>query len=493
MTKKMMLAVDYGASSGRVMGGTYNGETLSIQEIHRFSNDPVMLGNKNGSTMYWDFLRLFHEMKYGILKSKQWGQAESISVDTWGVDYGLLNKDGCLLANPIHYRDQRTNGMLQKAFTRIERQKFYKITGNQFMEINTAFQLMADTEQRSELLEQAETMLLMPDLFQYYLSGVMASEYTIASTTQMLDASKKNWSAQIINGLGIPERILQPIVMPGTKLGTLRPELSRELDVGMADVIAVAGHDTQSAMAAVPAETEDFIFLSCGTWSLLGTEMDAPVINGQSYACNMTNEGGCGGKISFLKNIIGLWLIQESRRQWIREGREYSFGQLEAMAKNEMPFCSFVDPDAPEFVPAGNIPERIRTYCSRTGQRIPENAGAVVRCINESLAMKYKSALEEIQCCTGRTYRVIHLVGGGAQSALLCQMTANACGIPVIAGPVEATVYGNLAMQLMASGEVKNLKEIRSIIRNSEAIVRYEPENVEQWQEAYDKYSQFTK
>lgn len=483
-----MLAVDYGASSGRVMMGTFDGNKLSVQEAHRFSNDPVILGRKNGSSMYWDFLRLFHEMKTGILKSKQYGQAVSVGVDTWGVDYGLLDKSESLLSNPIHYRDQRTEGMLEKAFKQIDRERLYEITGNQFMEINTAFQLMADLEQRKELFEQAEYMLLMPDLFNYYLSGIMASEYTIASTTQMLDAREKQWSDEVMRRLGISDRILSPIVMPGTKLGSVRTNLLQELEMKNLDVIAVAGHDTQSAMAAVPAEAEDFIFISCGTWSLFGTELDAPIINDKSYTYNITNEGGCGGKTSFLKNIIGLWLIQESRRQWIREGKEYGFGDLESMAAGATPFCSFVDPDAPEFVPAGDVPERIRQYCARTGQSVPDSVADVVRCIDESLAMKYRSALEEIKDCTGKTYQAIHLVGGGAQSALLCQMTANACGLPVIAGPIETTVYGNLAMQMMAAGEVKDLKEIRSIIRNSEQIKTYEPQDVDQWDEAYEKY-----
>jgi rhamnulokinase len=488
MANKIMLAVDYGASSGRVMVGAYDGEKLSVEEAHRFSNDPVILEKKNGSTMYWDFLRLFHEMKTGLLKAKQYGPAESVGVDTWGVDYGLLDKSGSLLSNPIHYRDQRTEGMLKKAFEQISRERFYEITGNQFMEINTVFQLMADIEQRSTLLEQAEHMLLMPDLFNYYLSGVMAGEYTIASTTQMLDAREKKWSGEVLSKLGIPENILAPMVMPGTRLGPLRNNLLRELEMKPIDVIAVAGHDTQSAMAAVPAETDDFIFLSCGTWSLFGTELDMPIINKCSYDYNITNEGGCGGKTSFLKNIIGLWLIQESRRQWIREGKEYSFGQLETMAKAATPFSSFIDPDAPEFVPAGDVPERIRQYCLRTGQPIPDGIGGIVRCIDESLAMKYRSALDEIRDCTGKSYQAIHLVGGGAQSALLCQMTANACGMPVIAGPIETTVYGNLAMQLLAAGEVSDLKEIRSMIRNSEPIKIYEPQDVEQWNEAYEKY-----
>lgn len=487
MAELQMLAADYGASSGRVMLGSYNGCRIELSEIHRFTNDPVILGKKNGNVMYWDFLRLFHELKNGILKSKAYGMPISIGVDTWGVDYGLLDADGCLLSNPIHYRDGRTEGMLQEAFGQIDRERFYEITGNQFMEINTVFQLMADVRQRPGLLKLAKRLLLMPDLFNYFLSGEMAAEYTEASTTQMLDAKKKCWSGEVLEALSLPGQLLSEIVMPGTLLGKMRGSLEEELGVRNLKVAAVAGHDTQSAMAAVPAKAENFIFLSCGTWSLFGTELDAPVISDASYRYNVTNEGGCCEKTSFLKNIIGLWLIQESRRQWAREGIQYDFGQLEAMAAKEKPFLAVIDPDAPEFVPAGNVPERIREYCRRTSQAVPESVGAVVRCIDESLALKYRSVLEEIQSCTGRKYEAVHLVGGGAQSALLCQMTANACGIPVYAGPIEATVYGNLSMQLMAAGEVHSLREIREIVGNSEKIKAYFPMDTDAWQMAWEK------
>ena len=351
------------------------------------------------------------------------------------------------------------------------------------MEINTVFQLMAEQEAEENALERAEHMLLMPDLFQYYLSGEKAAEYTIASTTQMLDIRRRKWADKITDSLGIPGRLLPSIVLPGTRLGTLRPSLEEELGVKNLTVIAVAGHDTQSAMAAVPQMEDDFIFLSCGTWSLFGTELDGPVITEESFTGNITNEGGCGGKVSFLKNIIGLWLIQESRRQWSKEGKEYSFGELEQMALETEPFQSLIDPDREEFLPEGNIPEKIRNYCRRTGQKVPETAGEVVRCIDESLALTYQNTLEEISRCTGKTYRSIHLIGGGAQSALLCQMTADACGIPVYAGPVEATVYGNLMMQLLALGEVKDLKEARDILKASVNVKVYEPHDTQQWRE----------
>ena len=444
METKKVLAVDLGASSGRVMLGSFDGEKITVEELHRFSNDPVILGN----TMYWDFLRLFHEIKQGLIKSKAYGKIDSISVDTWGVDFGLLDKEGNLLGNPVHYRDARVNGMLDKSFEKIDKDIFYGITGNQFMEINTVFQLLYLALNKKELLEQADSLLMMPDLFNYYLSGGKCCEYSIASTTQMLDAVKKNWSDEVIEKLGLPERLLQQVVPSGTTVGTLSQQLCEELGIEPMKVVAGAGHDTQCALAAVPTGEKDFIFISCGTWCLFGTELDEPIIDENSARFNITNEGGVGGKISFLKNIIGLWLIQESRRQWMREGKEFSFGELEKLASKEEPFRSLINPDAPEFAPSGNVPRRIREFCKRTGQPVPETEGQIVRCINESLALKYRMAFEEIRECTGKEYPVIHMVGGGTQSALLCQLTANACGRPVYAGPVEATVYGNVAIQL---------------------------------------------
>lgn len=479
-----VLAVDFGASSGRVMQGIYDGSRITVKEIHRFSNDPVIV---NG-TMYWDVLRLFHEIKQGILKAKEYGGADSIGVDTWGVDFGLLDGKGFLLENPVHYRDGRTAGMLEKGFTHIPRERFYKLTGNQFMEINTVFQLMALQEQRPELLEKADSLLLMPDLFNYFLSGIKKSEQSIVSTTQMSDPYHRGWAMEVIEKLNIPGNILTEVIPSGTVLGPLQEMLCGELEAEPMDVIAVAGHDTQCAMTSVPTTEEDFIFISCGTWSLFGTELSAPVVTEQSESLNITNERGTAGKTSFLKNIIGLWLVQESRRQWMREGKDYSFSRLEELAQEAAPFRCFIDPDAPEFVPAGNIPRRIREYCRRTGQEIPETEGEIVRCINESLALKYRYTMEEISTCTGRKYKAVHMLGGGIRSGLLCRFTAQASDLPVIAGPIEATVYGNIAIQLMAKGIISDLKEARRVIAASEEQTVYEPRNRERWDEMYDYY-----
>ena len=484
MEIKKVLAVDLGASSGRVMLGSFDGEKISVEELHRFSNDPVILGK----TMYWDFLRLFHEIKQGLIKSKTYGKIDSISVDTWGVDFSILDEEGNLLENPVHYRDARVTGMLEKSFESIDKDRFYQITGNQFMEINTVFQLLYLSLNRKRQLDLADSLLMMPDLFNYYLSGEKCCEYSAASTTQLLDAVRKEWSGEVIEKLQLPGRLLQKIVPSGTPVGMLRPEICEELGGEPMKVVAGAGHDTQCALAAVPTGERDFIFISCGTWSLFGTELDTPIINEKSTRFNITNEGGVGGKISFLKNIIGLWLIQESRRQWMREGKEFSFGELEKLAASEEPFRSLIDPDAPEFAPSGNVPRRIREFCKRTGQPVPETEGQLVRCINESLALKYRMVLEEIKECTGKEYPVIHMVGGGTQSALLCQLTADACKCPVYAGPIEATVYGNIAIQLMAEGVIGSLEEIRSVIKASEDIRRFEPQKPDEWEAVYRKY-----
>ncbi|MDD2970695.1 MAG: rhamnulokinase [Lachnospiraceae bacterium] len=487
--EKRVLAFDYGASSGRAIIGTFDGNTISLEEIHRFANEPVTV---NG-TMYWDILRLFHELKQGLLKAKHKGSIDSIGVDTWGVDFGLLDKKGNLLANPVHYRDTRTEGMLEKSFQAIDKDTFYQITGNQFMEINTVFQLLSIIQSQPELLLRVDKLLMMPDLINYFLTGKKKAECSIASTTQLMDIKKGNWSAKVMQSLQIPQHIFPEIIPSGTKLGTVTDKIQEELEIGEIEVIAVAGHDTQSALVSVPTEEKEFIFISCGTWSLFGTELEKPIINKQSAELNITNEIGYGGRVSFLKNIIGLWLIQESRRQWSREGKEYTFGELETMAKGEEAFRCFIDPDAPEFVPAGNIPRRIRAYCERTGQWIPQNEGQIVRCINESLAFKYRETCAEIQACTQKDYETIYMVGGGTQSKLLCQMTANACHKKVSAGPIEATVYGNIALQLMACGDISNIDKAREIIKASADVDEYVSQNEIMWEDAYQRYKEITR
>ncbi len=485
---KNLLAFDFGASSGRAVLGRFDGKKLTLDELHRFSNDPVKLGD----TLYWDVLRLFHEIKQALLKAKAVCTPDSIGIDTWGVDFGLLDADGHLLENPVHYRDTRTAGIFDRAFSRLSKEELYRTTGNQLMEINTVFQLSALCETRPALLEQAQTLLFMPDLFSFMLTGEKHTEYSIASTSQLLDAQTRTWSPAVLESFGIPRTLFPEIVPTATPIGTLRADLCEELGISASRVIAVAGHDTQCAQASVPANETDFLFLSCGTWSLLGTELDAPLINAQTAACNITNEGGYGGKASFLKNIIGLWLVQETRRQWQKEGESLSFAEMEKLALAAPAFQSFIDPDDARFVPAGNIPKRIQEYCRKTAQKVPETKGEILRCIYDSLAMKYRYAIAQIEQCTGKRYDTLHIVGGGVKDALLCRLTADVCGKTVVAGPVEATVYGNLILQLLATGEIGTLEEAREIVRRSDSVQTYLPNAQTNTEAAYKTFLEVT-
>ena len=486
---KKVLAFDFGASSGRAIIGSFDNGKISLQEIHRFSNDPV----KVNGTLYWDVLRLLHEIKQGIVRAKMAGGFDSIGIDTWGVDFGLIDKDGRLLENPVHYRDPRTAGLVEEAFKTIPKEKLYKITGIQFMELNTLFQLISLRRQRPELLERADKMLFMPDLLAYFLTGKMCAEYSIASTSQLIDIENRTWSKELLEAFDIPESLFAPLVQPGTVLGELTDEICEELGVDKVPVISVCGHDTQSAITAVPCPEGDFAFLSSGTWSLFGTELKTPIVDETSLKINITNEGGIDGTIGLLKNIIGLWLIQESRRQWQREGQDYSYAELEKLALKEEPFKCFIDPDAPEFTPQGNIPRRVQEFCKKTGQYVPQSVGEIMRCIYESLAMKYRLTFEKLCDCTNKDYPVIHVIGGGTKDGLLCQMTANSCDRTVKAGPIEATVMGNVAVQFMSDGTIKDVAHARQAVADSETLKVYNPENADEWKQAYPRFVEIAK
>ena len=481
--KKSVLSFDFGASSGRAIIATLEDGKISLNEVHRFSNDPVTLGG----TVYWDVLRLWYEIKQGILKAKPFG-FDSIGIDTWGVDFGLIDKNGVLLENPIHYRDKRNDGMIEYSEKFMPNSDMYDITGIQFMEFNTVFQLLSLYKNRPELMERADKMILMPDLFNYFLTGEKTSEFSMASTGQLLDVRTHGWSEEIIEKCGFDKKLFCDLIKPGTVVGKVSKDIADELGIQQVDVIAVCGHDTASAMAAVPTDKQDFAFLSCGTWSLFGTELENPIVDENSKKFNITNEGGFDYKTSFLKNIIGLWLIQESRRQWMREGSEYSYADLEKLALAEKPFACFIDPDSPEFGKMGNIPERVREFCRRTNQYVPESVGEVMRCIYESLAMKYRYTLETLSVCTGKDYDKIHVIGGGVKDKLLLRMTADATNKRVVAGPVEATVLGNVLVQFIASGAIKDIAEGRKIIAQCEDLKIYEPDNSKTWDEAYEKF-----
>ncbi len=488
MTKRV-LAFDFGASSGRAIIGCFDGKKITLEEVHRFSNDPVSVGG----TVYWDVLRLFHEIKQGIIKARMAGGFDSIGIDTWGVDFGLIDSEGKLMENPIHYRDTRTAGLVEESFKTLPREKIYGITGIQFMELNTLFQLISLKKYRPWMLERADKMLFMPDLFAYMLTGKMCAEYSIASTSQIIDLQTGSWSKELLDAFGIKEDIFAPLVKPGTVLGTLTPEVCEECGVDPVPVISVCGHDTQSAITSVPCEDGNFAFLSSGTWSLFGTELDKPIVNETSLNINITNEGGFDDTVGFLKNIIGLWLIQESRRQWQRQGEDYSYADLEKLALAAEPFRCFIDPDAPEFVPHGNIPKRVQEFCEKTGQYVPQTVGEIMRCIYESLAMKYKLTFEKLCECTERDYPVIHVIGGGTKDTLLCQLTANSCNRTVKAGPIEATVMGNVAVQLMSADAVADIREARKIVADSSELKTYIPAEVAKWEEAYADFLKIVK
>jgi len=483
------LALDLGAESGRAMLGQFDGERIRLSEVHRFSNGPVRLPDG----LHWDVLRLWTEVKRGLgLAVREYGSGlTGVGMDTWGVDFGLLDRDGALISNPTHYRDSRTDGMLDEAFSRVDREEIFEQTGIQFMQLNSLYQLLAMVVGGSPALDIAETFLTMPDLFNYWLTGRKVCEFSTATTTQCYDPRHPppvgGWAIPLLEKMDIPTHIFPEIVPPGTILGELLPPVAEEVGLSGLPVIAPACHDTGSAVAAVPAEGSDFVYISSGTWSLMGAELPEPVINEQSLAFNFTNEGGVGGTFRFLKNITGLWLVQECRRTWARQGKEFSYDELTHMAAQAVPFQSIVDPDDGEFLKPGDIPARMRAFCHKTDQPAPQNKGAVVRCALESLALKCRWVLERLEEMLGRRLEPIHIVGGGTQNRLLNQFTADATGRRVVTGPIEATAAGNVITQAMALGHIGSLEEGRQVVRNSFDLVTYEPTGGSEWDEAYSR------
>lgn len=481
---KKVLAFDLGASSGRGILATYDNGKITLEEIHRFENDGVMVRG----TLYWDVIYLFNQIKQGIVNARLKGGFDSIGIDTWGVDFGLVDENGDLVTNPVHYRDARTDGIPEEVFEEISKQNVYDRTGIQIMNFNTLFQMYYMAKYKKKTLSLADKMLFMPDLLNYFLTGEKKAEYTLASTSQMIDPYTRNWDTELISKLGIPTEALCDIVMPGNIIGKLSPEICEELSVDAADVVAVTSHDTASAIVSVPSEEKDFVYISCGTWSLFGTELDDPIICEEGLKASYTNEGGFGGKIRFLTNIMGLWLIQECRRSWKKQGTELSFPELVRLSEEADAFKCFVDPDYEEFAKPGNMPQKVQKYCEMTGQYVPQTIGEIARCIYESLALKYRYAFDNLKKLTGKDYKSIHILGGGANAANLCQMTANACGVSVWAGPTEATAIGNIAVQLIASGEIKDIADARKVIKYSFDVKEYLPGDCDNWNEAYNTF-----
>ena len=471
MSARRVIAVDLGATSGRVMDVAFDGARLRLEKVHRFPNIPVQTPTR----LHWDVLRLWHEITTGIGGAPE---AASIGLDCWGVDYALLDSAGELLANPVHYRDPRTNGAMEWVFERMPRREIFERTGIQFIPLNGLFQLGASLRDGSPLLEQAATMLTIADLFNYWLTGSKTCEFTEATTMQLYNPRLGDWDREIMDAVGIPTDLLTPIVPPGTRIGEYQ---------GI-DVIVPACHDTGSAVVAVPASTDNYAYLSSGTWSLLGLELEEAIISDAAYEANVTNEGGYGGSFRLLKNIMGLWVADQCRATWGAQGVDYSFAQLTAMVESAAPFKAFIEPDDPLFLPPGDMPARIREYCRQSGQPTPESDAEVMATVYVSLAYKYRYVLEQLIAVSGRSVEVLHIIGGGSRNALLNQMTANAIGRPVIAGPAEATATGNAIVQLIAIGELGSVAEARSLLSQSDENRLYEPQDSAAWDEHYPRF-----
>lgn len=470
------LALDLGAESGRAILGRLENGKLTLTETHRFPNGPVQLPDG----LHWDVLRLWSEIQAAISASAALAPLASLALDTWGVDFALLDRNGALLGNPHHYRDSRTDGMLEKAFSRVPRQQIFAQTGIQFMQINTLYQLLSLVEQKSPLLEAAHTFLTIPDLFNYWLSGAITCEFTNATTTQCFDPICRAWALPLLDQMGIPTRILPPVCQPGTALGSLRPEIAAKTGAGLIPVIAPACHDTGSAVVAIPAEGKDFAWLSSGTWSIMGVEADAPCLDERALAYNFTNEGGVFGTWRLSKNIMGLWLVQECKREW-----GLSYDEITQLAAEATPFLAVLDPDAAMFLHPGNMPAKIQQFCAESGQTVPQTRGEIVRVALESLALKYRLVLQRLETLTGKPLSPLHIIGGGTKNRLLNQFTADCLNRPVITGPVEATAIGNLLMQAITLGHLSDLNQARALVRASFQVETYQPGNRAGWDEAY--------
>ena len=486
MEKMNFLGFDFGASSGRAMLGVFDGEKIDIQEIHRFSNDPVMLCGR----FVWDLPRLVFEMKQALNKLSRMGvKVSGIGIDTWGVDFGLLDKNGRLLGLPVHYRDARTDNIMDEVFKVIPKEELFGLTGLAFNQFNTIYQLYAMKLENDPALDMAETMLFMPDLLAYFLTGEKGVEYTIASTSQLLDPAKRDWSEEVFDRLGLPKKLMGSIQRPGALRGTLLPDIARECGVDEIPVYAVGGHDTASAVAAVPAQGDGFAYLSSGTWSLLGVEIPEPKCAPGVLNAGYTNEGGVDGSIRLLKNIMGLWIIQECKREWDRRSDAVDFAGLVKLAEQAPKFKAIIDVDDDGFLAPGDMPARIQAYCKKTGQPVPEGRGEISRVIYESLALKYRWAIERLETdILGRDIPVLHIVGGGSKNAMLNQFTADALKRPVVAGPGEGTVIGNLLVQAMAVGAIRDLPELRRVVERSFPTETFLPGETAQWDAAYERY-----
>jgi rhamnulokinase len=491
MAAKAHLAIDLGAESGRAIVGVLDGGRVTLHEVHRFPNLPCRLP----TGLHWELTGLWGNVLEGVQKAVAWARERglpltSLGVDTWGVDYALLGRSGELLGLPHAYRDDRNQPAFEKTITRVGREPLYEATGTQFMPFNTLFQLVAQREAEPELVAQAQHLLFMPDLMHYFFTGRVTVESSIASTSQMVDPRTGNWAVPLLEKLGLPTQMLGPIVPSGTPIGPLLPHVATQVgaEVGL-QVIAPAAHDTAAAVAAVPADvTTNWCYLSSGTWSLIGAELDQPRITDAAREVPFTNEGGVGGTIRFLKNITGLWLVQECRRHFEEHDTAYSYDQLSEAAAAAEPFRTLVDTGYAPFMSAGQMPVKLAEFARLTDQTEPTNIGQMVRCCLESLALTYRHTLSQLERVLGRTFEVLHIVGGGGQNHLLNQMTANAINRPVVVGPYEATAMGNVLVQAMGTNDVRDAAEIRSVVSASASPETYDPQDTAAWDRAYERF-----
>ncbi len=482
---KQYIAVDLGAESGRVMLGTISNEKLELEEIHRFGNGPI----KQDGSLRWDFDKLFSNIKDGIAKAVKaaGGQVCGIGVDSWGVDYGLIDENGELIENPYHYRDSRTDEMMDKAFGIMGKRQVYDNTGIQFMQLNTVYQLLAAKTSRRGLLEKASKLIFIADLVSYYLCGEVFAEYSLASTSQLMDMKTGQWSEVIFDKLTLPMELMTKVVAPGTVVGKLKAELAKEFGCKPIDIIAIGSHDTASAVAAVPASEKNWAYLSSGTWSIMGLEIPNAAINDETYKYQFTNEGGVANTIRLLKNIMGLWVIQECKRQWQSEGDDLSYSRITQMAADAEPFKALIDPNDSSFFAPGGMPERINKYLVDNGQSAIDDKGQIIRTVLEGLALNYRWVIEKLQEVSSSSVDVLHIVGGGIQNELLCQFAANATSKKVVTGPIEATASGNIIMQAIAKGQIDSLQQAREVIANSFELKSYLPQDAKVWDAQYKK------
>lgn len=482
------VALDLGAESGRAVVGHLAGDRIELEVIHRFANGPVRVRD----SLYWDILYLWREAKAALQRcAATFPAVSSIGVDAWAQDFGLLGADEVLLGNPYHYRDRRTDGMVEEAFGHVTPKEVYHTTGNPLkFQITTLCQLLSMVKANSPALQVAQTLLTIPDLFNFWLTGRKVCEATHVINTQCYNPVARTWASNVLGKLSIPQHIFPEVVPAGTVLGNLLPSVAQETGLAEVPVVTPACHDSAAAVVAVPTQTKDYLFVSCGTWTVLGTEIEEPYIRPEGPPEGLWNEGGARDNIRFTSNVTGLWIVQECRRQWAAEGETYSYDEMTQMAAQGRPLTSFIDPNDPRFMAVGDMPVRVQAFCQETGQPVPESKPDILRCILESLALKYRQGKEAIEAALGRQMIAVHMVGGGIQNSLLCQSTANAMRLPVLAGPVEATALGNVIMQAVGLGHLASVEEGRELVRRSVPIQTYEPElsRAEAWEEAYGRF-----